>query len=325
VYGVLLVCGPAGCSAPTPSTGTEPYALVLGTAQDGGLPQIGCERDCCTAARADPNRKRLVTSLLIVDPGSGRRWLIDATPDLAEQVERARGHPITRHTSMGPAPADGSVLSSRPPLFDGLFLTHAHMGHIAGLLQLGREAYAARGMPVYGSERMVRWLRGNQPWSLLVADGVLHPSILAPGESVALTPELSISALAVPHRDELTDTLAFLVRGPNRTLLYLPDVDAWDRWEMPLEQLLAEVDIALVDGTFFADGELPGRSLAAIPHPFIADTLARLQSQPAALRRKVRFTHLNHSNPAAAPESEAAARIRDAGMAVAREGERFGL
>jgi pyrroloquinoline quinone biosynthesis protein B len=158
-----------------------------------------------------------------------------------------------------------------------------------------------------------------------VSDGVLLPSVLRPGQSVALTAELSVTALAVPHRDELTDTLAFLVRGPNRTLLYLPDVDAWERWDLPLEQLLADVDVALVDGTFYADGELPGRSLAAIPHPFIADTLARLRDQPAALRERLRFTHLNHSNPAADPDSEEAARIRAAGAAVAREGERFGL
>jgi pyrroloquinoline quinone biosynthesis protein B len=311
----------------------DPYALVLGTAQDGGLPQIGCERTCCAAARADPERRRLVASLLIVDPGSGRRWLIDASPDLAAQVERARGHPVARAVRRssaeaartGPGAGAPDVLSNRPPLFDGLFLTHAHMGHVAGLLQLGREAYAARGLPVHGSPRMVRWLRENQPWSLLVGDGVLVPAALRPGESVALTADLAVTALAVPHRDELTDTLAFLVSGPNRTLLYLPDVDAWDRWDTPLEELLADVDVALVDGTFFSDGELPRRSLAAIPHPFIADTLARLAELPAALRSRLRFTHLNHSNPAADPESEAAARIREAGAAVAREGERFGL
>jgi pyrroloquinoline quinone biosynthesis protein B len=323
-----------------------PYALVLGTAQDGGLPQIGCERPCCEAARADPGRRRLVASLLIVDPGSGRRWLIDATPDLAEQVELARGHPPARRAGaaaladaaegagsavggVGAVGARGAggpdVLADRPPLFDGLFLTHAHMGHVAGLLQLGREAYAARGVPVHGSERMVRWLGGNQPWSLLVDDGVLRPRALLPGATVALADGLSVTALAVPHRDELTDTLAYLVRGPERTLLYLPDVDAWDAWDRPLEELLADADVALVDGTFFADGELPGRSLAAIPHPFVSDTLARLREQPAALRAKVLFTHLNHSNPAADPASAAAAHVAEAGMAVAEEGQRIGL
>jgi pyrroloquinoline quinone biosynthesis protein B len=196
------------------------------------------------------------------------------------------------------------------------------MGHVAGLLQLGREAYAARGLTVHGSERMVGWLEGNLPWSLLVADGVLLPRVLAPGGTVALTDALSVTALAVPHRDELTDTLAYLVRGPERTLLYLPDVDAWEAWDRPLDELLAVGDVALVDGTFFADGELPGRSLAAIPHPFVSDTLSRLAGQPAALRAKVLFTHLNHSNPAADPASEAAARVAEAGMAVAQDGLR---
>jgi pyrroloquinoline quinone biosynthesis protein B len=324
-----LACLPAGCAGPAPraSSDTAPYALVLGTAQDGGLPQIGCVRPCCTAARSDPQRRRLVAALLIADPGSGRRWLIDATPDIGAQVERARGHPAARsvEATAGPISAPAGVLSNRPALFDGVFLTHAHMGHVAGLLQFGREAYAARGLPVHGSARMLDWLQGNQPWSLLLSDGVLLPRVLVPGESVALTDRLTITALPVPHRDELTDTLAFLVRGPERSLLYLPDVDAWDRWDTPLAALLAGVDVALIDGTFFSDGELPGRSLAAIPHPFIEDTLARLAELPPGLRAKLRFTHLNHSNPAADPDSEAARRVREAGAAVAIEGERFGL
>ena len=89
-----------GMSAPR----DRPYVLVLGTAQDGGLPQLGCDEPSCAAARADPARRRLVTSLLLCDPRDGRRWLFDCTPDLAEQLERARGHPSTRHVE-GPRPA----------------------------------------------------------------------------------------------------------------------------------------------------------------------------------------------------------------------------
>jgi pyrroloquinoline quinone biosynthesis protein B len=137
---------------------------------------------------------------------------------------------------------------------------------------------------------------------------------------VELSPDLSVTALAVPHRAEFSDTLAFVVRGPRRALLYVPDIDAWDRWDVPLETTLAGVDVALLDGTFFADGEVPGRDLAGVPHPRVADTLARLASLPESERRKVQFTHLNHSNPAVRPTSREAAAVRAAGMGVAREG-----
>jgi pyrroloquinoline quinone biosynthesis protein B len=306
------------CSAPpAASSGREdqrPYVLVLGTAQDGGLPQIGCRAPCCEGARADGARRRLVASLLIADPQSGKRWLIDATPDLREQVELARGHPPTRAES-GP----------RPALFDGLFLTHAHMGHYTGLAQLGREAYAAAGLAVFASHSMQGFLEANGPWSLMVQSGQIALLALEPDLPVPLSSGLRVTPIAVPHRGEFTDTLAFVIEGPGAALLYLPDIDKWERWERPIEELIAEVDVALVDGTFFGDGELPGRSLEDIPHPFIAESLLRFAALAPDERAKIHFTHLNHTNPAAAPESPAAEAIRAAGLHVAAEGQRIDL
>jgi pyrroloquinoline quinone biosynthesis protein B len=290
--------------------GLSPYVLVLGTAQDGGFPQIACEAPPCRAARANPERRRLVASLLVVDPRTGSRWLIDATPDLREQVERARGHG-------GPT----SGMPGRPPLFDGIFLTHAHMGHYTGLIHLGRESYATERTPVHGSERLIAFLGENGPWELLARAGHVELSVLEPDVPFALADDLSITALPVPHRPEYSDTFAYLVRGPRRAVLYVPDIDKWELWDRSIDELVREVDTALLDGSFFADGEVPGRAMADIPHPFIVESLARLATLPAADRAKVRFTHLNHTNPATDPESEAAAWIRAAGMSVAREGE----
>ncbi|MAF67610.1 MAG: pyrroloquinoline quinone biosynthesis protein PqqB [Planctomycetes bacterium] len=301
------------CAAAAPAPAGPPsgaYVLVLGTAQDAGLPQIACRKPCCEGARADATRRRLVASVLIVDPRSGSRWLIDATPDLAEQVERARGHGGERTGEGG-----------RPALFEGIFLTHAHLGHVTGLLQLGPEAYASEPVPVHGSARMIAYLESNPPWSLLVERGHIRTLTLAVGEELELAEDLSITAFTVPHRDEFTDTYAYLVRGPRRALLCLPDIDKWGRWERSITELVAEVDVALVDGTFYADGEVAGRSMAEIPHPFIVETMALFAGRPAAERARVRFFHLNHSNPAADPAGEAAAAIEAAGMAVAAEGE----
>jgi pyrroloquinoline quinone biosynthesis protein B len=307
-----LVLALAGCAAPRAAP-AAPYLVVLGTAQDGGLPQIGCEEEICARARVDGERRRLVTSLLLADPRSGKRWLFDASPDLREQVERARPHP--------PRFPVRAASGNRPPLFDGVFLTHAHVGHYAGLLQLGREIYGAREQPVFGTARMRGFLERNGPWSLLVDTQAIRLLDMPVGAELELAPDLFVSALRVPHRDEFSDTLAYMIRGPRRTVCYLPDIDKWERWELRLEELLARVDVALIDGTFFADGEVAGRAMAEIPHPFVVETLERLADDPPELRAKVVFTHLNHTNPATVPGSAAERLIRAADMRVAVEGE----
>ena len=307
----LAFLGPACAGAPPSEAPLTPpvYALVLGTAQDAGLPQLGCFLSCCSAVREDPSRRRLVTSILISDRDSAKRWLLDCSPDIEEQVVRSQGRPITR-----------DFRSDRPPLFDGIFLTHAHMGHYTGLLELGREAYGSKGQKVYSTERMQRFLVANDPWSYMVETGGIELHQLAPGESVRLSPNIEVTAIPVPHRQEFADTVAFRVTGPNRSLLYLPDIDKWERWNVPIEEVIATVDVALLDGAFFADGEIPGRSMADIPHPFISESLARFASLPEEERAKVLFTHLNHTNPAADPTSAAARSVRKAGMGIAEDG-----
>lgn len=304
---VALGCSSTGTKSDSPEDG--PYLLLLGSAQDGGLPQIGCEEDLCQDAIVDPSRRRLVSSLLICDPVQGKRWLVDATPDIRDQVQLARGHPPTRRIS-----------GHRPPLFEGIFLTHAHTGHYTGLLHLGRESYGARELPVHASRRMCSFLENNGPWDLMVKGRMIELHTMEPDKPVRLTTGIQVTPVPVPHREEYSDTMAFVIRGPRRSVLFLPDIDKWDRWDRRLEDVLEDVDLALVDGTFFADGEIPGRSMAEIPHPFISETIRRLENQPPAVRRKIIFTHLNHTNPATDPDSPAAKSVQRAGMQVAREG-----
>jgi pyrroloquinoline quinone biosynthesis protein B len=301
--------------------------LVLGTAQDGGLPQIGCDDELCRTARADPTRRRLVTSLLLCDPRDGRRWLFDCTPDIAEQVERARGHPATRK-EYGP----------RPPLFDGLFLTHAHMGHYGGLLELGREAYGVQQLPTWVTPRFAQFLTRNGPWSLLIEEQRLVLRELVDGGRVELAPDLFVVPFRVPHRDEFSDTVGFEIHGPNRSLVYLPDIDKWAAWDAferstaepgrsrgRIEDLIARCDFAFLDGCFYADGEIPGRSMQDIPHPFLSESIVRFRALRASERAKIYFTHLNHTNPAAEKRSPAWHTVLATGMQVLDEGQRFGL
>ncbi|MES2645160.1 MAG: MBL fold metallo-hydrolase [Myxococcota bacterium] len=281
-----------------------PFVYVLGVAQDGGHPQAGCTRPCCRGLA--PGNGHLPSSLALVDPESQERWLLDATPAFPEQLRRL--------DAVAPR-AEGR------PVLDGVLLTHAHMGHYTGLMFLGREVLGARDVPLYLMPRLAGFLRDNGPWSQLVALGNVR---LVPGAEVRLNARLAATALVVPHRDEYSETVAWRIQGPTGAVLYLPDIDRWDQWALPLEHVLATVDAAWIDGTFWTDGEL-GRDMHEVPHPRIADTLARLAALPAAERAKVRFTHLNHTNPVLDPTSPEAEAVTRAGCHVAVEGERFGL
>ncbi len=307
----------------------SPYVLVLGTAQDGGLPQIACTCRYCRTARQDSRLARSIASLLVVDPRpdnsqrddssasekrQAKHWLIDATPDIRVQHAMAQLHGAVQSPTAG-----------RPPLFTGIFLTHAHTGHYLGLAQFGRPAYSAHGQPVFASTSMCDFLRRNGPWSLLVQSRnlVLHP--LEPGKPIELGTGLAITPLSVPHRAEFTDTFGYVIQGPTKRLLYIPDIDKWERWDTSIEEQIREVDYALLDGTFFADGEVPGRKMSEIPHPFVVESLRRFASLPATERNKIWFTHLNHTNPLNDEQSPASRRVRQAGMHVAKDGLRFEL
>lgn len=282
----------------------DPYVVVLGVAQDGGYPQAGCARPCCQRAWADPSRARRVAGLAIVDPETHERWLVDATPDL-----RAQLHQLD--------------MLAPPATLSGLLLTHAHMGHYTGLLQLGREAMGTRSVPVWAMPRMAGFLQKNGPWELLfrLEHAILHP--LQDGRRVQLGERVAITPVAVPHRDEYSETVGFYLHGPRRTVFYLPDIDKWERWSTPVEDVLASTDVALLDATFYDGRELPGRDMSEIPHPFVVETLARFAPLSEGLRGRVRLTHLNHTNPLLDPDSAEAGEVRRAGLRVAEEGEVF--
>lgn len=258
-------------------------AILLGTAQDAGVPQAGCYCPNCERARRDSAHRQYVACLGLVDRATRQSWLIDATPDFREQL-------YLLHQYAPDCP------------LAGIILTHAHIGHYTGLIHLGWEAMNTPHQPVYASARMADFLRQNAPWSQLVSQKNIALHFLTPAVETQLSPNLWLLPLVVPHRDEFSDTLAFVVRGSTRRLFYCPDIDAWDRWDHDIRDFVAGVDIALLDGTFFNLTELPGRNLAQIPHPLVTDTASRL----TGLATEVHLIHLNHSNPllATGPERD---------------------
>jgi len=132
-----------------------------------------------------------------------------------------------------------------------------------------------------------------------------------------------LTAVPVPHRDEFSDTAGYRLAGPSATALYVLDTDGWDCWETPIESHLAEVDIALLDCTFFDKAEISGRDPDEILHPTVVSSLSRFAA--LADPEVVRFTHLNHTNPLLDPASAAVETVRDAGMGVAVEGDLYPL
>lgn len=292
-----------------------PRVVVLGIAQDGGMPQTGCDCSHCSAARRNPALARHVASLAIHIPQTGHVYLVDATPDLPAQIEAIH--------AFRPHPA-GKV--DRAPV-DGVLLTHAHIGHYLGLAHFGFESLNTRGIPVWASPRMAAYLRANGPWSQLVRLDNIALHELQPGQPFDLEAGVAVKPIQVPHRDEYSDTLAFVIRGPRKTLLYVPDTDSWTAWPKPLTDVLRDekVDVALLDGTFYSPDELPDRDVTKIKHPLITATMDLLEPLVKAGRVRVYFTHLNHSNPAFEKDGAARRAIEARGFRVAEEGEEIGL
>lgn len=292
----------------SPQSHGPPFLIVLGTAQDGGYPQAGCRKACCERAWTEPRRRRVV-SLGIVDRETGQRWLVDCTPDFREQLREL----------------DGVTAQDAAQHVDGILFTHAHVGHYAGLIHLGREAMATRRVRVHAMPRMRQFLENNQPWRQLVTEGNITLRELADGCEVALGERIGITPFPVPHRDEFSETVGYRIQGPGRSALYLPDVDSWDGWERTIEDHLRDVDIAFLDGTFYSSSELPGRDVSQIPHPRITDSIGRFARLPESERNKIRFLHFNHTNPVLDPESGEARSVRDAGCHLAEEGRTWEL
>lgn len=280
-------------------------AIVLGNMQDGGLPHIGCRCERCLAAAQQP---QYAACLAILDQRQTpcAVYLLDATPDMKHQLALVADQ-------LGPHPTRPNRL--RQP--DAIFLTHAHTGHIGGLPQLGPEAMAVEDLPVYAAPPLVALLQEARVWGPLVQN--LRFTLFKAGQPVLLAPDLAITPLSVPHRDEWgVGTFAFHVQGPRKSLLYVPDMDDWGLWN-EAEKWLTAVDYALVDATFWSADELGGRPPVA--HPLIPDTLARFAHIPGQLV----LTHLNHTNPLLEENSPESQTVQQTGVTIAATGQIYAL
>ena len=251
-----------------------PYIKVLGVAQDAGYPQANCRKACCAKVWSGEVEKILVVSLALIDPSNNDAWLFEATPDFIEQVHELEDYNLK-----------------------GIFLTHGHIGHYTGLMHLGREAMGANNMPVYSMPRMAEFLTINGPWSQLVSMNNIEIKMLQNDSVVILNENLRVTPMLVPHRDEYTETVGFKIEGPDKTLVFIPDIDKWEKMDQDIKNIVTQSDYALLDGTFYDGEELPGRDMSEFPHPFIVESINLFGDLSLQDRSKIHFIHFNHTNP----------------------------
>ena len=282
--------------------------VVLGTAQDAGKPQIGNSAD---PAWRDSSLIRTASSIALVNRDTATYSLFDATPDVKYQM----------HMLEISSEVEGLKLGE-------IFLTHGHMGHYLGLAQFGREAMGAKGIPVYAMPKMANFLENNGPWDLLVKLNNIEVKPLANQTTIKFGDNISVTPFVVPHRGEYTETVGYRIRGAGKSAVYIPDIDSWEQWEgagTKLTDIITDNDYLLIDGSFYSGDELPGRDMSKIPHPTITHTMEMLKSLDIPSRAKIRFIHLNHTNPALDQNTNAYEDIEKAGYKLAREGERICL
>lgn len=284
----------------------EVSLVVLGTAQDAGAPQLECMKKCCQKRWLDGSREAVV-SLGLVDTKTQHHFLFEATPDISHQLY-ALSNTTKVESSLG-----------------GVFLTHAHMGHYSGLLYLGKEAKGAQQIPVYAAPRFSNFLQNNGPWEQLISEKNIELRMLDLKSAANITPSIRVQALIVPHRDEYSETVGYMIRGPEKKVLFIPDIDKWDRWEIAIEKLIAKVDYAFLDATFFDGDELPNRDMSTIPHPFVVESIKRFESLSEKDKNKIYFIHFNHTNPLLDRNSKASVSILEKGYHIARTGMKFSL
>ena len=276
-------------------------AMILGIAQDGGVPHPGCYCDTCQFYW-DNQIVLSPSSLAIID--EKQLHLFDVTRNLDRQLRKVGNKNVT-----------------------DIWLTHGHIGHIDGIGLFGKEVMNLKNVRLHASGLMIKLIENTPKWNKLIEDKILIPIQFNSNESIQISENLKITPIQVPHRDELTDTHAFVINGPEKSLLYLPDHDTWEETlNMVQQDSLIEwfdflgIEIVLMDGTFWSKNELSRQD--DVPHPPVVESLERLGNVKGK-ELEVFFIHFNHTNPLLIPKSNEIKKLLDSGCKIPIEGQQF--
>tara|TARA_Y100000741_G_scaffold289224_1_gene229248 strand:+ start:584 stop:1504 length:921 start_codon:yes stop_codon:yes gene_type:complete len=274
---------------------------ILGVVQDGGLPHLGSNKLCCE----NIEQQRFVTSVMLINNENNESYLFDASPDINKQLN-FMGDRIKKDLK-------------------GVFLTHAHIGHYTGLMYFGREALNSKSINVYAMPRMKKFLEQNGPWSQLVSLQNISITEINNNSKLSIDPNIIIQPIEVPHRAEFSETVGYKIYGPNKIVLFIPDIDKWYLWEKSIIEEIKKVDYALIDATFYDSKEVNYRDLSEIPHPFVVESMELFDSIKYKEKNKIYFIHLNHTNPLLDKESDQYKFVIGKGYNVAEEGMKLKL
>ena len=278
------------------------YTLkILGVVQDGGMPHLGNNETCCENIKQD----KYVTSLMLMNNENNESFLFDASPDINKQLN-FMGDRIKKDLK-------------------GIFLTHAHIGHYTGLMYFGREALNSKLVNVYAMPRMKKFLDENGPWSQLVSLQNISIIELSNESKISIDSNVIVQPVEVPHRAEFSETVGYKIYGPNKTALFIPDIDKWYLWEKSIIDEIKQVDYAIIDATFYDSKEVNYRDISEIPHPFVTESMDLFDSIDIKEKNKIYFIHLNHTNPLINKDSDQYKLVRSKGYNVAEEGMKLNL
>ncbi|WP_062345644.1 pyrroloquinoline quinone biosynthesis protein PqqB [Novosphingobium sp. CCH12-A3] len=298
-------------------------AVVLGAAAGGGFPQWNSNAAPCRRARAhDPSAQSRTQASLAVS-GDGERWfLLNAAPDLRQQIEQT----LCLH------PREG--LRSSP--IAGVVLTGGDVDVIAGLLTL-RERHP---FTLLATDRIHGVLDANPIFEVLARD-IVSRQVVPLGQPVALDTGLTLELFAVPGKVPLyledgsdappieigETTVAAAVSDGRRSLFFIPGCATMTP---ALAERLRGADLVFFDGTLWQDDEMVRAGLGPkTGHRMGHMSVSGPEGVMAAfrdldVRRKI-FIHMNNSNPILLDDSPERAEAAAAGWEVAHDGMEIAL
>ena len=274
---------------------------VLGTAQDGGYPHAGCKKDCCKTVWDKPHLHRFPACISAVDKKNKKYYLFDITPNVKEQIH---------------------FLESYDCKLAGIFITHAHVGHYLGLMDLGLEIMNLKNIPVYVMNRMKNFINDNQPMGQLVTNRNINLIEIYDQKDIVFE-NFVVTPFEVPHRNELSETVGYKITINQKSIIFIPDIDSWDKWDYNLVDLVKNNDLLFIDGTFYNKNEIQTRDVSKIPHPEIIDTINKLSHLDDKEKQKVQFIHMNHTNQILRPDSLEFLNLKQNMFNISRENQIF--
>ena len=282
------------------------YIFILGNTQDAGVPHIGCEQEFCKN-NYNSNQHYFATSIAVVDPKSSQYTLFEASPDITSQLNYI-----------------SNLLFKRFILPNNIYITHAHIGHYTGLMYLGRESLGASGVNVRVLPKMSDFLKNNGPWNQLVKLNNIDLEEIEFDKISSIFNNIEIIPVQVPHRDEYSETAGYIIKGKNKTALFIPDIDKWERWNKDINEMVKKYDYLLLDATFYDEKEI-NRDINEIPHPLVKESLDLFKNMSLNDKSKIYFIHMNHTNMMLDPESDLSKSVLSKGFNIARVGQKLYL